>query len=294
MELVIVSGLSGSGKSTCLNFLEDMGYHCIDNMPIDLLSNLIQYLSEHNKVAIGIDIRTLGSASSNQKNLTNLFRTIENIKSDIKIQLKFLYTISNLEVISKRFNSTKRKHPLEDLKHDLKQDIKSIKDAFYLEEKLLEPLSSIADEVIDTSQMSPYDLQKYLFTHLKYTNTPYIFLQSFGFKNGTPTNSDFIFDVRFIPNPFWIEELRNFTGLDTEIIEFLKSKKITQEALSNIISFIHFIYRQNKENNKSYINISIGCTGGQHRSVYIVEQISDILTRDNVNINKFHRDLVNK
>jgi len=288
MELIIVSGLSGSGKSTCLNILEDMGHHCIDNMPIEFLDNLINSLNGYKKIAIGIDIRTI-LFNDNSPNVSNLFKIIENIKNNNNIKLKFIYITANIEIISKRFNSTKRRHPL----IDLTNQIRSLNDALKLEQELLDPLASIADLVIDTSQMSPYDLQRYLFNHSKHTKQTHVFIQSFGFKHGLPTNSDYIFDVRFIPNPYWNEELRKLSGKDKKIVEFLQKQNITQTTLNNFVEFIKFIYTQNDNINKPYINIAIGCTGGQHRSVYFVEAISNMLSNNKIQSNKFHRDLIN-
>jgi len=288
MELIIVSGLSGSGKSTCLNILEDMGHHCIDNMPIEFLENLIKSLTGYKKIAIGIDIRTI-LFNNNSPNISNLFQMIVGIKNHQDIKLKFIYVTANIEIISKRFNSTKRRHPL----IDLTNDISSLNDALKSEQELLDPLASIADLVIDTSQMSPYDLQRYLFNHSKYVKQTHIFIQSFGFKHGLPTNSDYIFDVRFIPNPYWDESLRELSGKDKKVITFLQKQKITEITINNFIEFIKFIYKQNDNINKPYINIAIGCTGGQHRSVYFVEKVHEILNNSKIKSNKFHRDLIN-
>lgn len=287
MELVIVSGLSGSGRSTCLNILEDMRYHCIDNMPIEFLDSLIKSLNGYKKIAIGIDIRTI-LFNNDSPNISNLFKKINKIKNRKEIQLKFIYITANLEIISKRFNSTKRRHPL----IDINDQVTSFIDALEIEQNLLDPLASIADLVIDTSQMSPYDLQKYLFEHSQYVKQTHIFLQSFGFKHGLPANSDYILDVRFVPNPYWDESLRELSGKDKKIIDFMKNQPLTESTLNNFISFIQFIYKQNDNINKPYINISIGCTGGQHRSVYFVEEISKILDKNAIKFNKFHRDVI--
>tara|TARA_R110002126_G_scaffold49051_1_gene135969 strand:+ start:3148 stop:4029 length:882 start_codon:yes stop_codon:yes gene_type:complete len=287
MELLIVSGQSGSGKSTCLNILEDIGYHCIDNMPLNLLIDLVKSLNTYNKLAIGIDARTLIFNNKEQNN--NFFiDIIKKIKTNDKININIIYITSTEQAIVKRFNETKRKHPL----ISLTNKITSLIDALQLEQNLLQPIASIANYTIDSSLMSPYDLQKYLYDRLRHQQKLNILIQSFGFKHGIPLNSNYVFDIRFIPNPYWDEELRGFTGKNQKIINFLKSQKETKQTIDNMINFMNFIIKETKKNNRYYINISIGCTGGQHRSVYIADTISNLLNINNTNINTLHRDLI--
>lgn len=287
MELVIVTGLSGSGKSIALRVLEDSGYYCIDNLPATLLPQISHHLdarnqdaTNQNKVAISIDSRSAA--------LEALPNAIEMLKSS-GILVKVLFLESSVETLVKRFSETRRKHPLSNADTTLAESI--------LHEREL--LASITDlgHHIDTSNLSANTLRQYireLFTQpsTSQSNQGLILLfTSFGFKNGLPLDADFVFDVRSLPNPHYDPVLRPFTGKDADVKAFLEKVPQVIEMLSDIQHYIEKWLPSFNQDNRSYLTVAIGCTGGQHRSVYFVEQLSAYFKQQKQHVIIRHREL---
>ena len=265
MELIIITGLSGSGKSIALRMLEDAGYYCIDNLPATLLPQISHHLeaSNQHKIAISIDSRSAA--------LEALPNAIEMLKSgDIKVELLFLE--SSVETLVKRFSETRRKHPLSDNTTTLAESISR-------EHELLSGLRDVGHH-IDTSNLSANALRNYIRELILKTDetTDYhglvLLFTSFGFKNGIPLDADFVFDVRSLPNPHYDSELKPFTGKDSVIKTYLESQPMVVEMLADIQHYVEKWLPSFIADNRSYLNVAIGCTGGQHRSVYFVEQLS--------------------
>jgi len=264
MHIVIVSGMSGAGKSQVLHTLEDQGYYCIDNLPLELLDQALdtERLLRRKKIAIGIDVR------SGKKYLEKLPEKVTQLKQRFKTDVLYLY--AGKSVLIKRYDETRRKHPLSEKEIPLRE-------AILKEYDLLEPIREAADLQIDTSSTDIYELANLIKTRVSGSDNRALSLmfQSFGFKYGTPRDSDFLFDVRCLPNPYWIPELRGHTGLEPVVTDWLSSQKLVKEMNADLINLLgnwipHFI-----ENQRAYLTVSIGCTGGHHRSVYLTESLAD-------------------
>ena len=279
MDLSIISGRSGSGKSICLHVLEDLGYYCIDNLPVSLLPQLLEHIEHsYDKVGIGIDARNLPSDLDQfQKIITSLQRT------DVNLQI--LYLDADENTLLKRFSETRRKHPLSDEKT-------SLQEAIQIEQQLLTPVAELANLQVDTSQFTLYQLRELICQHLGQRQKPMtVMLQSFGYKFGIPTDSDFTFDVRFLANPYWHPALRPLNGLDDEIQQFILQQPETEAYLSQLTHFLETLIPQFESSHRTYMTISIGCTGGQHRSVFIVEKLIERLATAPFTIQTRHREL---
>ena len=267
-RLVVVSGRSGSGKTSALNILEDVGFDCIDNLPPSLLPDLIKQLNSERinddlRLAVGIDARNL---VGDLNKLPDILAGLE--ASGIEVSVIFLQARRN--DLIRRYSETRRKHPLS-------SGTVSLPEAIDLEAKILSPILNISDRNIDTSGLSLHQLRD-LVKNTIVPNSPghmAILFESFGFKKGLPDASDFIFDVRCLPNPYWKQELRSLTGYDEDVIEFLESQVDVAAMLSDIIGFLTRWIPKFQANNRSYLTISIGCTGGQHRSVYIANRLQE-------------------
>lgn len=264
MHLVIASGMSGAGKTQALHTLEDQGYYCIDNLPVELFETAFttKRLLEHKKIAIGIDIRSGGEY------IKRLPAMIEKLKSQFKTDVVYLY--AGKSALIKRFDETRRKHPLSG------PDI-TLREAILKEYDLIEPIREIADIQLDTSNTSIYELADQLIERVCDSQSKPLSLmfQSFGFKYGTPRDSDYLFDVRCLPNPYWVPELRSHTGLEENVKDWLSSQDLVvkmEDDLKNLIEqwIPHIITSQ-----RSYLTVSIGCTGGHHRSVYLTEKLAN-------------------
>ncbi len=281
MELVVISGKSGSGKSVALDALEDLGFYCVDNIPLELLVQLVEKLNEnYKKVVVSIDIRNL----LNNIKLQQILKSLPSF-----VNLKVIFLDCNKKTLVQRYSNTRRIHPLSN------QDL-SLESAIEYECQLMRPVMNAADEIIDTSTLSIHQLAQKIRCIVQGTaNLPLkIIIESFGFKYGLPRSSDFVFDARFLANPHWIEELRPQTGLDQGVIDYLSSQEEVVDFIENTTAYIKRYLPSLKQNNRSYLTISIGCTGGQHRSVFIAEQIYKSLSQDNDNIKVYHRQLESK
>jgi len=283
-RLVVVSGRSGSGKTSALNILEDVGFDCIDNLPPSLLPDLIKQLNserinEDLRLAVGIDARNL---VGDLNKLPDILAGLE--ASGIDVSVIFLQARRN--DLIRRYSETRRKHPLSN-------ETVSLPEAIDLEAKILSPILNISDRNIDTSGLSLHQLRD-LVKNTIIPNSPEhmaILFESFGFKKGLPDASDFIFDVRCLPNPYWKQELRSLTGYDEDVIEFLESQVDVAAMLSDIIGFLTRWIPKFQANNRSYLTISIGCTGGQHRSVYIANRLQEYFSKEHSLVQVVHKEL---
>ncbi len=284
-ELVIVTGVSGAGKSTAVGCLEDMGYYCIDNMPVILLQTFLELLAEKDsfsKIAIVIDIRT----TENFDEILNVLSNVEHYDYDMKV----IYLDIKISEALKRYKLTRRKHPFAD---KFSGDIEK---ALEFEKKTLAPLRNRADFVIDTTDLINSTLKARIAQLLLGDNKDImsINIESFGFKFGIPSEADFVIDVRCLPNPYWLESLRDKTGLDKEVKDYVFSFDESEELLKRLIDMLDFLNPLYIKEGRSQIVIAIGCTGGNHRSVAFAEALKDhfSLKWDNVNVN--HRDIDKK
>lgn len=284
MKLVVISGRSGSGKSTALQALEDIGFYCIDNLPALLLPDLVEQMSQDpdhpDKIAVSIDARNLSS------NLNKFPEIIEQLRNEHWADYEVMYLDSAEGVLLKRYSSTRRKHPLSDEHQNLLQSIQA-------ESKLLEPIALMADIRLDTTRLSLYELRDTIKLRIanRKEQTLSVQFQSFGYKHGVPLDADFVFDVRVLPNPHWIPELRQYTGRDKPIQDFLNSADEVGVMLEHIQSFLECWLPKFADNNRSYITIAIGCTGGHHRSVFISEQLASHFSSLMDNVHVRHREL---
>lgn len=280
MGLLIISGRSGSGKSVTLQVLEDLGYYCVDNLPIEMAPDLLNKIRDkHTKIAISIDARNLPSHAD------TLINVLHELKS-IGDQFETFYLDANQEVLLKRFSETRRKHPLSNIQ-------RSLPEAIEYERHVLAPIAGFANIIIDTSQLSKHELCQMIRERVakKKHNILHLLIQSFGFKNGVPPNADFIFDVRCLPNPYWQNGLRVQTGLNQDVIHFLESHADVQLMVEDVLQFLDNWIPRFDADNRSYLTVGIGCTGGQHRSVYVAEQIAKKSKNLPLNIQIRHRDI---
>ncbi|MEM7007988.1 MAG: RNase adapter RapZ [Thermodesulfobacteriota bacterium] len=278
-NLVIISGLSGSGKSTAVKVLEDLGYYCVDNIPPTLLPNFIELCENSdkgiNQVALVIDIREKVSFDSAPS-------VIEEFKNK-GYPVDMIFLESSDAALVKRYKETRRKHPLSD-DGDIQAGISK-------ERKMLEKLKEISNYTIDTSELNVHDLSEIIKNKFNKPSSQNILINiiSFGFKHGIPNDADMIFDVRFLPNPHFVDGLRELTGVDPKVAEYVMSKEETQEFIEKITSFLDYLIPNYEKEGKSYLTIAIGCTGGKHRSVAIAEKLTE--RYNNLSPVTRHRDI---
>lgn len=284
-ELVIITGVSGAGKSTAIGFMEDVGYYCIDNMPPILLNTFLELLSKHearNKIAVVVDIRS----TENFDSILEAIKDSERLGYDTRV----VYLDIKTHIALKRYKLTRRKHPFSD------RFSGDITRALEYERTILSPLRSNADYVIDTSDISGNQLRSRLTQILLGGDRDVmnIHVMSFGFKHGIPTEADFVIDVRCLPNPFWVERLKNQTGLDEDVKNYVFSFDESRQLLDKLIDMLDFLNPLYIKEGKSQIVFAIGCTGGNHRSVAIAEALKEHFSKrwDNVTVN--HRDIDRK
>ncbi|WP_428355466.1 RNase adapter RapZ [Methyloprofundus sp.] len=264
MKLLILTGLSGSGKSIALDTLEDCGFYCIDNLPIKLLDDFVSNVmlhdqSTYSKTAIGIDAR------NQSESLYGFVDKITSIREQ-NIQCDVIFMQAEDSVLLKRYSETRRRHPLTNLHLSLKEAIK-------IEKDVLKAVAKDADLVIDTSRTHYHQLRQLIRDYVQEGEAQKISIQtqSFGFKHGIPLDADFVFDARCLPNPYWNPELRGYTGKDQVVIDFLQSEAMVTEFFQDISSLLERWIPRFEQENRSYLTVAIGCTGGQHRSVFLVD-----------------------
>ncbi len=279
MKLIIVSGRSGSGKSVALRVLEDLGYYCVDNIPVNLLPALTHtVINDYENVAVSLDVRNL------PKDPNDILEIIEYLPSTVEVITLFL-DADDKDLI-RRFSETRRLHPL------IKNNI-SLDQAIALEKKLLTPISTNADLYINTTQLSPHQLADLVRERImgKKTGAMVLVFESFGFKYGIPADADYVFDARFLPNPHWEHNLKPYTGLEQPVKDFLSSQSIVTKFIWQINTFMMTWLPHLERNNRSYVTIAIGCTGGKHRSVYIAELLANNFKKEQKNVQIHHRDI---
>jgi len=286
VKLIIISGRSGSGKSTALNLLEDQGYYCIDNLPASLLPALVKRIREQGddlpRIAVSIDARNIAS------DLKQVPRIIKEL-TPTPIETEILFLDANDRTLIKRFSESRRRHPLTSDKIGLGEAISN-------ERELLEPLAILAGLAIDTSNMSVHELRDSIRRRVveRKDNSLSIMFESFGFKHGVPIDADLVFDVRCLPNPYWQESLRPLNGLDQPVQDFLGSHTDVSAMQADISAFLERWLPRFESGNRSYMTVAIGCTGGQHRSVYLVENLHRHFADHYTNVQTLHRDLNHK
>jgi len=283
MKLIIVTGLSGSGKSVALNTLEDSGYYCIDNMPFFLLDYFLRescrQQDTYPKVAVGVDSR-------NHVDVGRKFPFLLERISSLNIDCSILFLRADLHVLMNRFRETRRKHPLA-------SDTVTLSDAIEQEQLLMEPVAGYADFVIDTTHMNVHQVRQVVRDRIEEggSHVCVVKLESFGFKHGLPRDADFVFDARCLPNPYWQKNLREETGRDQGVRKFLDASAEVQQLVKDIHGFLARWLPLFKKENRRYLNVSVGCTGGQHRSVYIIEKLARLLEQESCDILVRHREL---
>ncbi|HTW74125.1 MAG TPA: RNase adapter RapZ [Steroidobacteraceae bacterium] len=267
MRLIFLSGLSGSGKSVALHVLEDLDFYCIDNIPAALLQSFISHTVRsgsniYERTAIGIDARAPDTDIA----------TVPALIADLKrsgIHCELVFLVADDEELLRRFAETRRKHPLSRERQDLRE-------AIALERRLLEPLINAADLVLDTSRLSVHELRALIGRRLgKHARERMsILFESFGFKDGIPGDADFVFDARSLPNPYWEPALRPLTGRDEPVVHFLEAQAGVARYIDEVAQFVDARIPEHQAANRRYLTVAIGCTGGQHRSVYIAERLA--------------------
>lgn len=284
MKLYVVSGVSGSGKSTALNVFEDLDYYCIDNLPAGLLPAFAERMTANSNfcpigAAVGIDARNI------QDDIASFPQILAGLKTNgITCDVLFLY--ADDEVLLKRFSETRRKHPLSDA-------AMSLADAIKTEREVLEPIASNADLFIDTTRLNIHQLRDLIRKQVldKPSHMLSVLFESFGYKSGVPTGADFVFDLRCLPNPHWVPNLRDKTGQDPDVQAFLDGDPQVGKMFDFIREFLEYWLPQFEADNRSYMTIAVGCTGGQHRSVYFAERLAEHFSRIRQGIIVHHREL---
>lgn len=283
-RLIIVSGLSGSGKTIALHVLEDLGYYCIDNLPAALLRSVVDEVTSGSEphsplLAVGIDAR---NCSQDLATLPELIRTFR--KQQIQTNLLFLQASD--EILLQRYSETRRRHPLAE--HG-----SALRSAITEERRLLAEVINVADLIIDTSRTSVYELADAIRQRVdrRHTNSLSIMIESFGFKNGIPADVDFVFDLRCLPNPYWTIALRGLTGKDKEVTEFLDAQTNFITMYTDILVFLERWIPEYRRSNRAYLTVGVGCTGGQHRSVYMAEKLAAALREQQDSVLTRHNDL---
>lgn len=273
MKLFVVSGLSGSGKSTVLHVLEDMGFFCIDNLPVGLLANFAAHMVStpekfYECAAVGIDAR-------NRAGDLRRFPSILAGLRDSKLECDVIFLDADDEILIKRFSETRRRHPLSS------KDV-SLAEAINSERALLEPVHRQTDLFVDTSRSNLHQLRDLIRERVSHRDrqTLSLMFQSFGFKHGIPVDADFVFDVRCLPNPYWEPQLREFTGKDEPVVEYLMRHDDVNKMYEDIKAFVEHWVPKFREADRTYVTISIGCTGGHHRSVFMVESLVKFFSKE--------------
>lgn len=279
MKLFIISGRSGSGKSTILQALEDQGYQCIDNLPVTLLHSLVEenLRSASLLLAVCIDAR-----SHSLQTFPEILKALPLDKSARRV----VYLDAVSPTLVKRFSETRRRHPLTSDKIDLRQ-------AIDMEAQVLGTIADLADLTIDTTQLSSQQLKAQFVDRVLDHDSSNINLlvRSFGFKYGVPVDADFVFDLRCLPNPHWNPELRTLSGLDQPVMDYLQDQPMVNEMFEDISSILNRWVPRFEDNARVYMTVAIGCTGGQHRSVYMAQRLAEYLSREYSNVLVRHREL---
>jgi len=283
-SFIIITGLSGSGEGTFLRALEDRGYFCVDNLPVSLLAKFYELVLKSDdqaaKAALVIDVRE-------GQTLSDFPSILQDLKKNPALQISLWFLEASDAVLVRRFSETRRPHPLD--------PNRSVLEAIALERDLLAPIRAMADQVLDTSQFTIHELRQHAVRLFEEREAQHLLvsLVSFGFKYGVPIDSDLVFDVRFLPNPNFEPHLKAFTGSDQNVVEYMNSHDATHKFLDHVYTFIDFLLPQYEKEGKSYVTISIGCTGGRHRSVMIANAIGQHI-EGKYRVKVSHRDVEKK
>ncbi|PTV93334.1 UPF0042 nucleotide-binding protein [Halanaerobium saccharolyticum] len=280
MDFLLITGMSGAGKSLALNYFEDRGYFCVDNLPPALISKFAELClqSDLDKIALVSDIR-------GREFFNELFEELTNIEK-MNLNYNILFLEASDDVLIRRYKESRRRHPLDEEGRVL--------DAIERERKMLEELRGRATKIIDTGELKISELQEelnQLFLAEEDKNLLHLSLISFGFKYGIPRDADLVMDVRFLPNPYYVESLREKTGNDQEVQDYVLKWSLTDKFYSKFFDLIDFLLPEYKREGKSHLSIAIGCTGGKHRSVTTVNKLAEFLRDKDFNINIEHRDI---
>ena len=280
--LIVITGPSGSGKGTFLRALEDRGYFCVDNLPVGLLGKFSELVvkAEGNfrRAALVVDVRE-GAA------LGEFPRLFEELKEAHSLDASLYFLEASDDALIRRFSETRRPHPLD--------STRPVREAIQMERERLRPIREMSDHIVDTSHFSIHDLRKYtdrLFDEQESAGL-LLSLVSFGYKHGIPVDSDLVFDVRFLPNPYFVPELKQLTGSDEPVIKYIRSHRVAMDFLVRLQSMLDFLLPEFDREGKAYLTIAIGCTGGRHRSVMMVNSIAEALADSAVRIKVIHRDV---
>lgn len=278
-ELVIISGMSGAGKASALKSFEDLGYYCVDNMPIGLIENfaeLVRDTLEIERAALVVDIRE----GSRLDSLPNILRSLRR-----SLHTTLLFLEAKDDALIRRYSETRRPHPL--------GRQKSVKSQLHSERLRLKPVRDVADVVVDTTKFNVHELRSFITERFHSGNRDHSLLiscVSFGFRAGVPDDADLMFDVRFLPNPHFIPEFRPFTGRNPKVAKYIKSFPQTQEFINRISELLVYLLPHYVKEGKSYLTIAFGCTGGKHRSVFIAEEVKKRLAKAGYPVKVVHRD----
>ena len=285
MKLTVISGLSGAGKSVAMHALEDLAYYCIDNLPVALLPALIEELNQsghpvHEQVAVAIDAR---NPAASLQDFPDVIRDLRG--HDVVEHLVFLEADENSLI--KRFSETRRKHPLS-------TDDISLAEAIKREKALMNGIRQSADIRIDTSQTNLYQLRELILhrVHKRRIKTVSLLIQSFGFKHGVPQDADMVFDARCLPNPYWVPELRALTGLDEEVVKYLEAEPVAGQMVESVRAFLETWIPRFELEDRSYLTVAIGCTGGRHRSVFVAEELARYFKGEREAVLVRHREVL--
>jgi len=280
-ELIILTGISGAGKASALKAFEDLGYHCVDNLPLELLPQfaaIVGKSTEVERAAIVMDVRE----GSTLDRLPEILKSIKKL-----LQIRVVYLDAQDAVLVRRFSETRRPHPL--------GQSDTVWRSIVEERQLLDPIRNVADTLIDTSNFNVHELRADIharFGHEKQAKRLLVSCLSFGFKNGVPLDADMVFDVRFLPNPHFVPEFRKKTGLDPKVAAYVRGFPQTKEFLNRVTKLMLYLLPHYVKEGKSYLTVAFGCTGGQHRSVMMAEELGKRLRKAGYQIKALHRDIV--
>ena len=278
-RIVLVTGMSGAGRSSALNVFEDLGFEAVDNLPLSLLGDLILGDAAERALAIGVDIRTrdfIGAAFDSELN---------RLRAETGQSVTTIFLDCDEDVLIKRFTETRRRHPL--------ADERPLADGIQLERRAMQTVRDSADILIDTSHLSPWALKSQLVGRFASEDAPglCVSIMSFSFRRGVPREADLVFDVRFLQNPHYIEELRPLTGRDTRVGNYVSEDPDFTEFLDRLKGMLELLLPRFESEGKSYLTIAIGCTGGRHRSVFTAERLYDVIASQDMQIQLYHRDI---
>jgi RNase adapter protein RapZ len=280
-SFIIITGLSGSGKGTFLRALEDRGFFCVDNLPLELLSKFSELILKSeggpSKAAMVMDVRE-------GQTLSEFPAVYQELKKNSSLAMSLWFLEASDAVLVRRFSETRRPHPLD--------PNRPVLEAIALERERLAPIRAMADNILDSSQFTIHELRQHAVRLFEEKQAQHLLvsLVSFGFKYGVPIDSDLVFDVRFLPNPNFVPDLKPFTGADPAVAKYMNSHEATHAFLDHVYKFIDFLLPQYEKEGKSYVTISIGCTGGRHRSVFIANAIADHVQHNKYRVKVSHRD----